>query len=105
MITDSRLMERAGKARAGRMLDGVVEHNGFPERHTMLEMLHVVELSEIAGRHRLLASSTGWTHEKLVSLCNNAMTGREIVAATCRALRARHAFAAGSDAPISENSP
>lgn len=66
----------------------------------MLHMLHVSELVEIASRHRC------WTgkrpvHETLVAACADLMTGREIVSAVCAALRAREAFAADTDPPVS----
>lgn len=67
----------------------------------MLDMLHVAELVDIAGRHGVWQGNRP-VHETLVRLCTEAMTGREIVAAVCAALRARSAFAAESDPPLTD---
>lgn len=65
----------------------------------MLDVLHVAELVEIAGRHRCWQGGRP-THAQLVDACVSLMTGREITAAVCGALRARDAFGAASDPPI-----
>ncbi|MBN9021299.1 MAG: hypothetical protein J0H08_04230, partial [Rhizobiales bacterium] len=65
----------------------------------MLDLLHVAELVAIAGRHRCWQGKRP-VHLDLVRACADAMTGREIVAAVCGALRARDAFARDSDPPI-----
>jgi secreted trypsin-like serine protease len=70
----------------------------------MLHMLHVSELGRIATRHRV-SFGKRTTHKYLYEECSDLMTGREIVAAVCDALRARDAFASGSDAPIIAGKP
>lgn len=65
----------------------------------MLHVLHVAELVEIAGRHQCWSGKRP-VHHDLVDACTEHMTGREIVAAVCAALRARDAFGADSDAPV-----
>jgi hypothetical protein len=73
----------------------------LPWLSRMLDMLHVAELEQIAARHRCWSGKRP-VHDVLVEACNSLMTGREIVAAVCAALRARDAFAVGTDAPIRE---
>lgn len=68
----------------------------------MLHMLHVAELEQIAMRHKISYGKKS-THKNLYEKCSDLMNGREIVIAVCAALRARRAFAAGSDAPIDTN--
>lgn len=81
----------------------VTENHRAPQRQPwlaqMLDVLHVGELERIAARHRISIGKRS-THRFMRDQCANLMTGREIVAAVCAALRARPAFAAGSDAPI-----
>lgn len=67
----------------------------------LLHVLHVEELIGVAHRHRISHGKRA-THHDIYSECVELMTGREIVAAVCAALRARNAFAAGSDAPMIE---
>lgn len=71
--------------------------NTTPCLGRMLKLLHVAELREVAMAHRIAPPER---HDRLVQRCFEEMTGREIVKAVCAALRARAAFAAGSDAPI-----
>lgn len=71
----------------------------MPWTARMLDMLHVSELVEIAGRHRCWSGKRP-VHLALVKACFEMMTAREIIAAVCKALRARKAFGAGSDEPI-----
>lgn len=82
--------------------DGDWRRATLPWPARMLDMLHVVELTDIAERHRCLAATRRTTHDQLVSACNDLMTGRQILRAVCRALRARDAFARESDPPIVE---
>lgn len=70
--------------------------NSRPWLAKMLHMLHVSELVEIASRHRCWSGKRP-VHETLVEACHDLMTGREIVAAVCRGLRERDAFAVGTD--------
>ena len=70
--------------------------NSRPWLAKMLDMLHVAELVEIAARHRCRSGKRP-VHETLVSACHDLMTGREIIAAVCGALRKRDAFAIGTD--------
>ncbi|HYD66117.1 hypothetical protein [Azospirillum sp.] len=65
----------------------------------MLDMLHVSELINIAGRHQVAVPKRP-NHLTLVSELVDMLQGREVVRAVCRALRARDAFAQGTDAPI-----
>lgn len=65
----------------------------------MLDMLHVSELSDIAARHGCWHGKRP-VHYDLVAACADLMTGPEIIAAVCQALRARDAYAEGSDPPI-----
>lgn len=85
--------------------DGDWRRPARPWPARMLDMLHVVELTEIAARHHCLAATRRTTHEQLVSACNDSLTGRETLRAVCRALRARDAFARESDPPIVDNEP
>jgi hypothetical protein len=71
-----------------------------PWHAKMLDMLHVAELVEIAGRHGCWQGKRP-VHLDLVEACNELMTGREIAAAVCGALRVRDAFSGGTDAPLS----
>lgn len=75
-----------------------VNRHPWPVR--ILDILHVAELAEIARRHRTWTVNRRTTHAQLVEANASALTGPEIVRAVCRALRARDAFAAGTDAPI-----
>lgn len=70
-----------------------------PWHARMLDMLHVAELVEIAARHRCWQGKRP-VHLDIVNACNELMTGREIIAAVCGALRARAAFAKGTDQPL-----
>lgn len=67
----------------------------------MIAMLDREELAEIARRHRLPCSRDS-TQEDLLRDCIDHLTGREIVAATCAALRARDRWVkyGVSDRPI-----
>jgi hypothetical protein len=69
----------------------------WPQRHPwhaqQLDMLHNVELERILG-------SGPAPHDALVARCMLALRAPEIQKAVCRALRARDAFCAGTDAPI-----
>jgi hypothetical protein len=65
----------------------------------MLDMLHVAELTEIAAHHQVCVHKRP-NHLTLVSELVDMLQGREVVAAVCRALRARDAFCDGTDAPI-----
>jgi hypothetical protein len=72
----------------------------------MLDMLHNVELEDIAYRHRCLArGSKPPNHESLVTACEDLMGGREIRRAVCAALRTRDAFDKQSDPPIAADGP
>jgi hypothetical protein len=84
--------------------DGAYGWNNRPWLARMLHMLHVSELERIATRHRV-SFGKRTTHKYLYEECSDLMTGREIVAAVCDALRARDAFASGSDAPIIAGKP
>lgn len=70
----------------------------LPWTARMLDILHVAELVEIARRHRCWSGKNP-VHLTLVRACFEMMTGREIIAAVCRALRERDAFAVGTDQP------
>lgn len=73
----------------------------FPWTGRMLDVLHVAELCTIAERHRCLSiGKRPPRHQTLVRACHDLMTGREIIGAVCRALRARPVFGAASDPPI-----
>lgn len=74
--------------------------DALPNTAELLHMLHVAELTDIAGRHRVLSGKA--RHVDLVRACFDLMTGREIVTSVCAALRARDAFAHGTDAPIKQ---
>lgn len=76
-------------------------HRQRPWLARMLYILHVSELTEIAAQHRCWHGKRP-VHLNLVDACTELMTGREIVAAVCGALRARDAFVEGSDPPIRE---
>jgi hypothetical protein len=65
----------------------------------MLDMLHVSELVEIAGRHQIAVAKRP-VHLTLVSDLVDLMQGREVIRSVCAAIRARDAFAEGTDAPI-----
>lgn len=67
--------------------------------YEMLHLLHVEELVEIATKHRCWSGKRP-RHFDLVEACTDLMTGREVKKAVCAALRARDAFAEGTDAPI-----
>lgn len=75
----------------------VYSANDAPWLAKMLELLHVAELTQVAAAHRIPPAER---HDRLVRQCVELMTGSEILKAVCGALRARDAFAAGSDAPI-----
>jgi len=84
--------------------DGAFRRNGHPWTARMLDILHVVEVVEIAIAHRLSVAKRP-VHADLVALCCGSMTGRQVTAAVCRALRAREAFGASSDPPIKAADP
>ena len=63
----------------------------------LLDMLHVAELAAIAVEHRIGGNDT---HERLRQICTEHLSTRKARRAACRALRARAAFAAGTDPPI-----
>jgi hypothetical protein len=71
----------------------------MPWTAKMLDILHVSELVEIAGRHRCWSGKRP-VHLQLVRACFEMMTAREIIASVCGALRSRSAFAAASDPPL-----
>jgi hypothetical protein len=73
--------------------------DNWPWLVKMLDILHVSELVAIAARHRCWQGKRP-VHLEVRNACAELMTGREIVAAVCRALRERDAFAEGSDPPI-----
>jgi hypothetical protein len=81
----------------------VTEHGPYRARKPwlaeMLDMLHVSELVAIADRHRIVVPKRP-VHYNLKSDLVDLLQGREVVAAVCRALRARDAFCDGTDAPI-----
>src|SRR3990167_6932001 len=79
-------------------------HQSHPWPWHMLHMLHVAELVEIAGQHRIWQGKRP-VHLNLVNACADLMTGREIIAAVCGALRARDAFAKESDPPALTGAP
>jgi hypothetical protein len=70
-----------------------------PWASRLLDILHVSELVSIAGKHRCWQGKRP-RHTDLVTACVELMTGREIVAAVCGALRNRSAFGRDSDPPI-----
>jgi len=83
---------------------GVVEgevHGNWTTPHSrrLLDVLHVSELVAIANRRRLPQARRP-VHATLAQTCFDLLTGREIIADACAALRARDAFAAGSDDPV-----
>lgn len=71
----------------------------LPWTAEMLHMLHVEELIDIAHRRRISVAKRA-THREIYEECFGLLTGQEIVSDVCRALRARDAFADGTDAPI-----
>jgi len=84
------------------LIGGDFPHVGFfqkPHSRQLLDLLHVDELIEIAGRRRI-AHARRPRHGDLADACFDLMAGREVIGDVLRALRARAAFAAGSDAPI-----
>jgi hypothetical protein len=89
-------------AKSIEVTSGGYSPNRKPWLSQMLHMLHVAELEQIAMRHRISCGKKP-THKYLYEECSDLMNGREIVTAVCAALRARRAFAAGSDAPIETN--
>lgn len=68
--------------------------NHFPWPARLLDLLHVAELAEMMG------ASNRSTHEYLVRMCHDRLTGPQIIRAVCASLRARNGFAAQSDPPI-----
>jgi len=84
--------------------DGAFRRNEHPWPARMLDILHVAELGEIAFGRRLSVAKRS-VHSDLVALCCGSMTGAEVTAAVCRALRAREAFGASSDPPIEPADP
>lgn len=70
-----------------------------PWTAAMLDMLHVAELCEVAARHRICLGRRP-NHKQCVEACVEVLTGREIIAAVCAAIRARDAFDKASDPPI-----
>lgn len=87
------------EAQSIKVTAGAYGRKNRPWLAEMLDMLHVAEIQAIAEKHRI-AYGKRPTHDTLVSLCTDLMTGREITAAVCAALRARPAFAQGTDAPV-----
>lgn len=79
--------------------EGAYRRDGHPWLVKMLDILHVAELVEVARRHKCWQGKRP-VHLDVRNACADLMTGREIVAAVCRALRARDAFAAASDPPV-----
>lgn len=73
--------------------------DALPCTFSLLDMLHVSELKHIAGEHRVSYDKRA-NHRQLVRDCFHLMTGREVIAATCRALRRRDAFSVGTDAAL-----
>ncbi|WOJ91787.1 hypothetical protein RZS28_18840 (plasmid) [Methylocapsa polymorpha] len=84
--------------------DDAFRKNEHPWPARILDILDVAELVEIAIAHRLSVAKRP-VHADLVALCCGSMTGREVTAAVCRALRAREAFGASSDPPIKAADP
>lgn len=80
--------------------DGGPYRSNKPWLAQMLDMLHVSELVEIAGRHQIAVAKRP-VHLTLVTDLVDMLQGREVVKAVCRALRARNAFDKASDPPIS----
>ncbi|MES5483599.1 hypothetical protein QMZ05_12645 [Bradyrhizobium sp. INPA03-11B] len=80
-------------------MDGGYYRARKPWLAEMLDMLHVAELVAVAERH-CIAVGKRPAHLTLVSALVDLLQGREVVAAVCRALRARAAFCEGTDAPI-----
>jgi hypothetical protein len=80
-------------------MDGDYYRNRKPWLAQMLDVLHVAELVAIAERYNVAVSKRP-VHITLVSDLVDLLQGREVVRAVCRALRARAAFCAGTDAPI-----
>ena len=80
-------------------MDGDYYRKRKPWLAQMLDMLHVSELVDIADRHRVAVGKRP-NHLTLVSELVDMMQGREVVKATCAALRARNAFDKMSDPPI-----
>lgn len=80
-------------------MDGDYYSKRKPWLAQMLDMLHVSELVDIANRHQIVTAKRP-VHLTLVSDLVDMLQGREVVAAVCRALRARDAFCEGTDAPI-----
>lgn len=84
--------------------DGKVEvtdqcyRDALPSAAALLHMLHVEELKQIASRHRV-SHDKRTNHLSLVRECFYLMTGREVIAAACAALRSRPAFGGGTDSP------
>lgn len=79
--------------------NGAYSQSYWPWHARMLDMLHVAELVELATRHQIAVGKRP-THDAIVTECADLMTGREIERAVCAALRARDAFAAGTDDAI-----
>jgi hypothetical protein len=71
-----------------------------PWAFQMLDMLWREELIAVATRHRCYVAGKGVTHSKLRDACEAYMTGQEVRAAVCAALRSRSAFDKMSDAAL-----
>lgn len=85
------------EAQAVTVTDNCYRPNPWPWPGEMLHILRVAELRAVADFHRVAARSV---HLDLVRACAEMMTGREIAAAVCAALRARDGFGELSDPPI-----
>lgn len=78
--------------------------NKHPWASRALDILHRTELITIGRRHRLFDGDK-YNHTAMVDICAQGLKGREVMRAVCTALRARAAFAAGTDAPILDPEP
>ena len=76
---------------------GYSRQGEMPWASRMLDVLWVQELQRVAADHAVGVRATS-PHDTLVRACHDAMTGRQVARAVCRALRAR-AFP-WADAPI-----
>lgn len=80
-------------------IDGDYRRSRKPWLAQMLDMLHVAELVAIAHQHQIAVAKRP-VHLALVSDLVDLLQGREVIRSVCAALRARDAFAQGTDAPI-----
>lgn len=71
-----------------------------PWSSQLLDMLWRAELEAIADQHEIAIARRRPSHAILRDVCEAALTGRQIRAAVCAALRARVAFGRASDPAI-----